>query len=166
MVTLSKKLNLKFNGELPDIPLKNWVLAIIHDKGERRSRDALTLMNETFIFVKEILPSIDADFEFKSKIYGPYSQKVADSVKQLLLTKLLEIKENSASNSMQCEYYLTDSGADKADKLKSKLPKELRDKMAVMNTSTNNMGAFGMLQYICSIYPEYVYLNERGGNLV
>ena len=84
--------------DIPKMTIENWVLAIIYDKDERRPRDALGLMDEVFIFMKELLPSIEPEFGFKCNCCGPYSENVANSVKQLLSTNMLEMKENESTS--------------------------------------------------------------------
>lgn len=152
--------------DIPKMPIKNWVLAIIHDKDERRIRDAVTLMNEVFIFAKEILPSIEQEFEFKRTGFGPYSKTVAKSASQFLSTNILELKELDSLSPTRYGYLLTEGGAKKADKLHQMLSKPLRDRMQFMRFATNQMGPAGMLQYIHSLYPEYVYLRDGGEKVV
>jgi hypothetical protein len=146
---------------IPKMPLKNWILAMLHDKGGRRSIDALSIMYETFIFIKEVLPSIESNFEFEFTGCGPYSENIAKAMKQLLSTNMLEIKKNEPSILGGYGYLLTKSGAKKAEQIFLQFPEALRDKMKFMNSVTGLMGLTGMLQYIHSTYPEYVYLHER-----
>lgn len=150
----------------PEMPVKNWVLAMIFDKGERRSRDALSIMYEVFILTKEVLPSIEPKFEFERNCFGPYSEKVAKSMRQFLSTNLLEMKENDSTATGGFDFLLTESGAQKAGKIIQKFSESLRGNMEFMKLVTAHMGLTGMLQYIQSIYPEYVYLHERGENIV
>lgn len=152
--------------DIPKMPINNWVLAMIHDKDERRTRDAVTLMNEVFIFAKEVLHPIEQEFEFKRTGFGPYSKTVAKSVSQFLSTNIMELKENDSLSSSGYGYLLTEGGAKKADKLHQMLSKPLRDRMQFMRFATNQMGPAGMLQYIHSLYPEYVYLREGGEKVV
>ncbi|UCE75429.1 MAG: hypothetical protein JSV56_06940 [Methanomassiliicoccales archaeon] len=152
--------------DLPDMLLKNWVLIILHDKGAGRKRDAHSLTNEVFISVKELLPSIEPKFEFKSECGGPYSDKVAQCVKQLLATNMLVKKENDSGGEGGYSYNLTKSGLEKANKIILKLPENLRDNMSQLNFILGQMGPTGMLQYIHSIYPEYVFLRKGGENIV
>lgn len=153
-------------GNIPQMPLKSWILAMIRGKGEVRSRDALSIMYETFIFSKEILSPIEFQFEFKSSNQGPYSEKVALSVKDLLSSNMLKTKKDKSSTGGLNGYVLSDSGIKEAEKTFQKLPVAMRDKIEFMNFITGKMELTGMLQYIYSIYPEYVYLREGGEDIV
>ena len=153
-------------GNIPKMPVKNWVMAIIHDKGERRPRDALSIMNEVFIFMKELLPSIESEFGFRSCGYGPYSEKVAGSINQLLSSNILGMEENESLFLGRYRYLLTENGAEETDRVVLGLPKALREDMEFMRITTTHMGLTGMLQYIQSIYPEYIYLHDRGEKIV
>ncbi len=123
-------------------------------------------MYETFIFSKEILSPIESQFEFKSSNQGPYSEKVALSVKGLLSSNMLKTKKDEKSVTGLYNYVLTKVGIKEAEKTFYKLPVAMRDKIEFMNFITGKMGLTGMLQYICSIYPEYVYLREGGEDIV
>ena len=60
-----------FTGNAKDIPklsIKDWTLILIYNGGENKPKDALTIMNEIFIFTQEVLPPIRNEFEFKSTI--------------------------------------------------------------------------------------------------
>lgn len=153
-------------GDIPQMPLKSWILAMIRDKDQVRPRDALSIMYETFIFSKEILSPIESQFEFKSSSQGPHSEKVAVSVKGLLSSNMLEMKKDKSSIGGFNGYVLTGSGIIEAEKTFQKLPVAMRDKIEFMNFITGRMGLTGMIQYIYSIYPEYVYLREGGEDIV
>jgi hypothetical protein len=147
---------------LPKMTLEDWVLTAIYDKDERRPRDAPTLMNEILIFTKEVVPSLESEFGFKSTGSGPYSRNVANAINRLLSKGMLEIKGDEPSE-YGGYYILTDSGTEKAENLISKLLGELREDMDFMRIATANMGPKGMLQYLHSVYPEFVYLQRGGG---
>lgn len=153
-------------GEIPQMPLKSWILAMIRDKDQVRPRDAISIMYEAFIFSKEILSPIESQFEFKSSNQGPYSEKVTLSVKGLLSSNMLKTKKDESTVGGLNGYVLTDNGNKEADKTFHKLPEAMRDKIEFMNFITGKMGLTGMLQYIYSIYPEYVYLREGGEDFV
>ena len=149
-------------GDIPKLPIKNWILAMLDDKGKKRPRDALSITFELFILSKEILPSLEPKLELKCKGHGPYSEKLASSMKKLLSTKMLELTENDSEATGGYSYVLTEGGAEKAEKILYKLPKTLREELKLMNTITTKMGKTGMIQYIYSIYPEYV-CDFKGG---
>jgi len=153
-------------GDIPQMPLKSWFLAMIRDKDHARVRDALSIMYEAFIFSKEILSPIEAEFEFKNSNQGPYSEKVAHSVKGLLSSNMLKTKKDESSATGLYNYVLTDSGIKEAEKTFHKLPVAMREKIEFINFITRKMGLTGMLQYIYSIYPEFVYLAEGGEDIV
>jgi hypothetical protein len=149
-------------GEIPEIPLKNWILALFHDEDKKSSKDALSITFEVFILIKEIIPSLEPKLDFRSKGYGPYSEKVALSMKQLLATNMLTLTEKDPEAFGGSSYVLTEAGAKKAEKILYKLPKTLRDELKLMDTVTTKMGIIGMIQYIYSIYPEYIFDFEGG----
>ncbi len=153
-------------GDIPQMPLKSWILAMIRDKDQVRPRDALSIMYEAFILSKEILSPIESQFEFKSSNQGPYSEKVVASVGKLLSSNMLKTKKDESSATGLYNYVLTDSGIKEAEKTFHKLPVDMRDKIEFMNFITGKMGLTGMLQYIYSIYPEFIYLREGGENIV
>ncbi len=153
-------------GDIPQMPLKSWILAMIRDKDQARARDALSIMYEAFIFSKEVLFSIESQFEFKSSNQGPYSEKVALSVKDLLSSNILKTKKEKSSTGGPNDYILSESGIKESEKTFHKLPVAMRDKIEFMNFITGKMGLTGMLQYIYSIYPEFVYLREGGEDIV
>ncbi|UCE37741.1 MAG: hypothetical protein JSW00_00385 [Thermoplasmata archaeon] len=152
-------------GKIPKLSLRDWVLAIIQDKEKRKNKDAIFIMNEVFIFVNEVVPSLKSEFDFKSAWCGPYSEKVVKSLEHFIDAKVLEVKE-SKSTAIGFTYELTESGAKKASEITSKLPASLRDKIEFLKTAVSHMGPTGMFQYIYSIYPEYVFLREGGENIV
>ncbi|MEE9152153.1 MAG: hypothetical protein V3U20_10035 [Thermoplasmata archaeon] len=152
--------------DIPEMPIQNWILAMIRDKGKRRPRDALSIMYGVFIFTKELLPSIEPEFEYKCTSCGPYSEKVALAMKQLLSTNMLGMKGNGSSVLGGNSYILTEIGAKEAEKIVHKLPDVLKDKMEFMHFITTQMGLTGMVQFIYSIYPEHVYLHERREDIV
>lgn len=149
----------------PKMFIQNWILVMFYDKDEIRSLDTLSIMYESFIFVKEVLCSMESEFGFKSSGYGPYSDKVANAIKQLISTNMMDIKKNGASALDGYGYVLTESGAKKAEQIFLQLSETLKKKVTFMNSVTRKMGLTGMLQYIHSIYPEHVYLHERRGNI-
>jgi uncharacterized protein YwgA len=151
--------------DLPKMSIQNWILVMFHDKDKIRSVDALSIMYKTFIFVKEVLCSMESGFGFKSSGYGPYSDKVDNAIKQLKSTNMLDMKKNGASTLDEYSYVLTESGAKKAEQIFLQLSEPLKKKVTFMNSITSKMGLTGMLQYIHSIYPEHVYLHERRGNI-
>jgi len=153
-------------GDIPQMPLKSWILAMIRDKDQVRPRDALSIMYEAFIFSKEILSPIESEFEFKITSQGLFSEKVAASVKILLSSNMLKNKEDESSVGGLNGYVLSESGIKEAEKTFHKLPVAIREKIEFMNFITAKMGLTGMLQYIYSIYPEYVYLREGGEDIV
>lgn len=153
-------------GDIPQMPLKSWIFAMIRDKDQARARDALSIMYETFIFSKEVLSPIESQFEFKSSNQGPYSEKVALSMKGLLSSNMLKTKTDELSIGGLKDYVLSENGMKEAEKTFQKLPVAMRDKIEFMNFITGKMGLTGMIQYIYSIYPEYVYLREGGEDIV
>ena len=148
--------------DIPKIPLEKWVMAIIRDKGEKKPIGPLTLMNKMFIFAKEVLPFTIDEMEFKRTGCGPYSEKIAESVRKFCSSNILEIKEDKSPIPEGYGYSLTEKGAKKAEKSFQKLPEELREEMEFRNHIIDCMGLWGMLQYIRSIYPEFIYLHEGG----
>jgi uncharacterized protein YwgA len=152
--------------QIPKLSIKDWVLVKIYKKEERRPRNPVSLMNEIFIFIHEVVPSIKDDFEFKSMYLGPYSVHVAEAVKQLVSMGMMEIEVDKEQDDNELKFTLTDEGAKKAKIIATKLPVPLREKLDFMNTTTSHMGPYGMLQYIQSIYPEYVFLKKDDENNV
>jgi hypothetical protein len=150
---------------LPKMSIQKWILLVFYDKDEVRSLDTLSIMYESFIFVKEFLCSMESEFGFKSSGYGPCSDIVDNAIKQLISTNMLDMKKNEASALDGYSYVLTETGAKKAEQTFLQLSELLKKKVTFMNSITSKMGLTGMLQYIHSIYPEYVYLHERRENI-
>jgi hypothetical protein len=158
-----------FAGEVKDIPklsIKDWTLILINNGGENKPKDALTIMNEIFIFSEEMLPEINNEFEFRSTIGCPFSKKVADSLTQLLSSNMLKNSEDEEKSLVMNAYNLTEEGRIHAEKIKKSISQEFRESMEFMNATLSLMGSNGITQYIYSMYPEYIFLKEGGENIV
>jgi hypothetical protein len=158
-----------FAGDVKDIPklsIKDWTLILIYNGGENKPKDALTIMNEIFIFTQEVLPAINNEFEFRSTIGCPFSKKVADSLTQLLSSNMLKNSEDEEKSLVINTYNLTEEGRIRAEQLKKGITPRFRDNMEFMNATLSLMGSNGMTQYIYSMYPEYIFINDGGENIV
>ncbi len=152
--------------DIPKLSILDWTLILINNGGENKPKDALTIMNEIFIFAQEALPSIKNEFDFKSTIGGPYSKKVAESINQLLSSNMLRIVEDEEISPLGITYNLTDDGKNKAEEVTKKIAQGFSDNMEFMNATLYLMGSHGMIQYIYSTYPEYIFIKEGGENIV
>jgi N-acetylglucosamine kinase-like BadF-type ATPase len=83
-------------------------------------------------------------------------------INQLLSTKMIKVKGNNKNVFGGRGYVLTDAGAEKAEKLIHQLSPDIRQKMELLKTTTNHMGLTGMVQFIYSNHPEYVFLPDGG----
>ena len=113
-------------SNIQKIPIKDWILVANLEKDKKIPKDAVTLMNQVFIFFREALPSMKDELKFKRTGFGPYSEKVAESVNQLISEGMLKVKENDPSNSTINGYVLTENGAKKAEHILQKLPLDLK----------------------------------------
>lgn len=154
------------SSNIPNISIKDWILVINLNKDKKNPKDAVTLMNQIFIFSKEILPSMENEFEFKRTGFGPYSEKVTKYVNELISEGMIKIKENGPSMSTKHGYVITEMGEKKTEHILQKLPKELKDSIEFVNNAITYMGSMGTIQYIHSLYPEYVFLKEGGDKFV
>lgn len=158
-----------FAGDVRDIPklsIKDWTLILINNGGENKPKDALTIMNEIFIFTQEVLPPIKNEFEFKSTIGCPYSKKVAESLNQLITSNMLKNSEDEEKSLVINTYNLTEVGRTRAEQIKKSISQGFRDSMEFMNATLSLMGSNGMTQYIYSMYPEYIFIKDGGENIV
>jgi uncharacterized protein YwgA len=151
---------------IPKIPIKDWILVANLEKDKKNPRNAVTLMNQVFIFSREVLPSMKDEFEFKRTGFGPYSEKVAESVNELILEGMLKVMEGEPTITTRNRYVLTENGAKKAEQIHKKLLKVLKEKIKFTNRAVTYMGSMGTTQYIQSLYPEYVFLKEGGDKFV
>lgn len=151
------------NENIPAMPIKNWIILLLASKDKRKIHDVHSIMMETFLFVFEVLPSLKEKFEFKSTSYGPFSDKVVMIINQLLSTKMIKVKPHGKHVFGGRGYVLTDAGAQKAEKLIHQLSPDVRLKMDQLKFTTNHMGLTGMVQFIYSNHPEYVFLPDGGG---
>jgi hypothetical protein len=158
-----------FASEVKDIPklsLKDWTLILIYNGGENKPKDALTIMNEIFIFTQEMSPEINNEFQFRSTIGCPYSKKVADSITQLLSSNMLKTTYDEEKSLIINTYNLTEEGRTRAEQIKKSISQDFKDSMEFMNATLSLMGSNGMTQYIYSMYPEYIYIKDGGENIV
>ena len=51
-------------------------------------------------------------------------------------------------------------------KMKKEITHGFSDKMEFMNATLSLMGSQGMTQYIYSMYPEYIFIEDGGENIV
>jgi hypothetical protein len=138
---------------------------LISNSQEERPCDAFFIMMKTFLLSKEVIPALDPKFEFTNTNGGPYSEKVALSITQLLSTKMLELTDDPRAFGGK-SIVLTKAGRDKAVKLKHRLPSKLRANLEFLGFSSLKMGQLGMIQYIYSNYPQYIFLPESGDGFV
>jgi hypothetical protein len=151
--------------DIPDIPIKNWVLMLLSNSQDEYPCDAFFIMMKTFLLTKEVIPSLDPKFDFTNSNGGPYSDKVALSITQLLSTKMLELNDDPKAFGGK-SIILTKAGKEKAVKLKHRLPSKLRINLEFLGFSSIKMGQLGMIQYIYSNYPQYIFLPESGDAFV
>jgi hypothetical protein len=146
------------NENIPSMPIKNWIILLLASKDKRKIHDVHSIMMETFLFVFEVLPTLKEKFEFKSTSYGPFSDNVVMIINQLLATKMIKVKTHDKNIYGGRGYVLTEAGSQKAEKLTHQLLPEVRLKMEQLKFTTNHMGLTGMVQFIFSNHPEYVFL--------
>jgi hypothetical protein len=146
------------NQNIPTMPIKNWIMLLLANKINIIAHDVHSIMMEAFILSKEVVPSLESKFEFTSTAYGPFSDKVASTIPQLLSTKMIKVKADNKAIYGGFGFILTDAGAEKAEKLNHRLPMELKERMRLLKSATRLMGLTGMTQFIYSNYPEYVFL--------
>jgi hypothetical protein len=145
---------------IPSMPIKNWIMLLLASKRNIIAHDVHSIMMEAFILSKEVLPNLETEFEFKRTPYGPFSDKVASTIPQLLSTKMIQVKSANKDIYGGFGFILTDAGAQKAEKLIHRLPGDLKERMHLLKSATRLMGLTGMVQFIYSNYPEYVFMPE------
>jgi uncharacterized protein YwgA len=150
---------------IPSMPIKNWIILLMGSDGKNKAHDAHSIMMKVFILVFEALPSLKDKFQFRSTHYGPFSDEVVLIINQLLATKMIKVKENDLTLLGGRGYVLTKAGEEKAEKLIHKLSPDVRETIKLLKTTTANMGLAGMVQFIYSNHPEYVFL-PRGGEYI
>lgn len=146
------------NQQVLVMPIKNWIMLLLANKKNIVAHDVHSIMMEAFILSKEVVPSLESKFDFKSTAYGPFSDKVASTIPQLLSTKMIKVKADNKAIYGGFGFILTEAGEEKAKKLDHKLPEELRQRMQLLKSATKVMGLTGMTQFIYSNYPEYLFL--------
>lgn len=145
---------------VPVMPIKNWIMLLLANKKNIIAHDVHSIMMEAFILSKEVVPSLESKFDFKSTAYGPFSDKVASTIPQLLSTKMIKVKADNKAIYGGFGFILTEAGAVKAEKLDHKLPLVLKERMKLLKSATRLMGLTGMTQFIYSNYPEYLFLSK------
>jgi uncharacterized protein YwgA len=148
------------------MPIKNWIILLLASDEKNKAHDAHSIMMKVFILVFEALPSIKDKFHFRSTHYGPFSDEVVQIINQLLATKMIKIKENDLTLLGGRGYVLTKAGEEKAEKLIHRLSPQIRERITLLKTTTTNMGLVGMVQFIYSNHPEYVFLPKGGEYIV
>ena len=148
--------------DIPKIPMKNWILALLHGEEHNKPSDFHFIMYQTFIFSREILHSEGSEFEMLG--YGPFSKEVAECIDQLLSSNMLDKRKDKSVIGIY-GFDLTEKGKKKAEKILSEFPKNLRGDVDYMKFLTSKMSHCGMIQYIYSLYPEYVHLKKGWINL-
>jgi hypothetical protein len=143
---------------VPSMPIKNWIMLLLANKKNMIAHDVHSIMMEAFILSKEVVPSLESKFDFKKTAYGPFSDKVASTIPQLLSTKMIKIRADNKAIYGGFGFILTKVGAEKAEKLNHKLPMDLKERMKLLKSATRLMGLTGMTQFIYSNYPEYLFL--------
>lgn len=148
-------------GELRGITPENWVLLIM---GNNKKGQIGALMNEIFIYAKELVPGREDMFDFRGTGAGPYSSIAGDALGTLVRKKMLAV--NGRESSRWGHYHLTEDGERGADALMKKLPVAAQGKLRYTGFITRQMGPVGMLQYIGSVHPEYVFVDSGGDGSV
>ena len=150
--------------KLPKMSKEDRVLLILAHETKGKLSHCVALMNEVFFFLKESAPAMEEEFGFRGTGSGPYSQVVAAAVDKLVSDSMLEIKMDM--NTGIKFYSLTEKGNAKAKSLLKKVPEKEGKRIRFAQFLAQRMGNIGILQYLSSVHPEYVYIRMAGETLV
>ena len=149
---------------LPNMSKEDWILLILAGEKKDNPRDCAVLMNEVFFFLKELAPAMEEEFGFKGTGSGPFSPGVVEAVDKLVSDDFLEIKKDH--NTGINYYSLTEKGNARGESLIKNLSENKQKKIRFAQFVGHRMGYLGILQYLGSVHPEYVYVRMVGDALV
>lgn len=138
----------------------DWVLPFLF-LGMRESdklavKGSLMLFKQFFVFVKEIKPDLDKKYNFIPYDYGPYSFILKNLLNDLELSGFIQIVRYDD----RTDYYLTESGVDKAKELSEKIDQKTKELILKLREEAENLGYAGVLRYVYSKYPEYTFASK------
>ncbi len=143
------------------MPLEDWLLLFFYNEGENTNKNPLEITNEIFIFFNDISSSAEPNLKFTSTTAGPYSSEVAEAVDKLISEGFLNKLKSSRGDMNIIQYEITDKGKERTKKIDTNLPPSLKEELKLLRTIVENMGPVGMMQFLQSMHPEYVFLKRE-----
>lgn len=145
------------------LTVRDLILLILYAQKCRPVQSRIMLFKEIFLLYKEILekyngPLIIQNPKFFGYKYGPYSYEIAEALKQLYWTGIINIE--GKRNTRREIFELTDKGLKEAKKIFDKLPSELQEEIVKMRIGWDQLGIDGILRYVYAKYPEYTDKSE------
>ena len=145
-----------------EVTVDDLVLAVLFAEAERPVNGGLMLMKLLFLVGKEIDPRFDSVLSFFPKDFGPYSRRVAQSLKRLVNGQLVDSRRNLSDSSdfERTDFSLTPQGLLAASEAFHKLDPGTRVKLSQLRRGAEELGYSGILRYVYSKYPEYADLSK------
>ena len=156
---VAEKLKILRSLFVDDLPLKRmmWPLLTLYVVGEIRGKTKLQKL--VFLLDKELNIIKDQGYNFVPYKYGPFSKELIEDVEMLILTGLVEtkeeVKEFNGEEVTIAIYKLTDRGKNIARRIYDELTDEEKrriNKLKEFNTGS----ARSLTEYVHRKYPEYV----------
>ena len=156
---VAEKLKILRSLFVDDLPLKRmmWPLLTLYVVGEIRGKTKLQKL--VFLLDKELNIIKDQGYNFVPYKYGPFSKELIEDVEMLILTGLVEtkeeVKEFNGEEVTIAIYKLTDRGKNIARRIYDELTDEEKRRINKLK-EFNTMSARSLTEYVHRRYPEYV----------
>ena len=156
---VAEKLKILRSLFVDDLPLKRmmWPLLALYVVGEIRGKTKLQKL--VFLLDKELNIIKDQGYNFVPYKYGPFSKELIEDVEMLILTGLVEtkeeVKEFNGEEVTIVSYRLSERGKNIARQIYDKLTYEEKRRINKLK-EYNAMSARTLTEYVHRRYPEYV----------
>lgn len=114
-------------------------------------------VKEIFVIYEEIFKNLTnfmiQDGEYYAYKYGPYSEKVEETVDDMMWSGNVHIHGRKADQSKV--YSLSEEGKERAKLLYEKLPKEVQTKLTETRMELDQLGHNGIINYVYHNYEKY-----------
>ena len=156
---VAEKLKILRSLFVDDLPLKRmmWPLLALYVVGEIRGKTKLQKL--VFLLDKELNIKKDQGYNFVPYKYGPFSKELIEDVEMLILTGLVEtkeeVKEFNGEEVTIVSYRLSERGKNIARQIYDKLTYEEKRRINKLK-EYNAMSARTLTEYVHRRYPEYV----------
>lgn len=132
------------------------VLFLANDAEPIRGR--IMLVKQAFLIVKEIAPQLAKSMKFFPYLYGPYSNELAEMINELIDENYVETYKADGDYF----YRITERGIEYANKMISRFPSEVFNKISTLKSQTQELGLSNVLKKVYREYPDYaVYSRGR-----